>query len=427
MILILAVACTITIVLVSLFNIKWGILLAIATKPIIDASWNHYFFGVNTLQIIGVFFPTLVIVKSVLAGKSFRDIPYSNMWLIYLFYNFFSASLILFNKLDPKTILNVSLRVLNGYVGYYMLQTYFYKKSEFKKLLLAFLCAGLFPMAMGIYQAYAGVVWQARSTTGGLARNVGLYHDIGNFKLYSFQTLAAIWLYSAYFPAKKWSIVRSGIIACYGLACGTVIYKAFSKAAFATLGSWLTIWLIFKRHYVTFIIILCTILGINIILDNQLLTNLQTVFLKESTAIHEDSTEREKMMTFAGRWYLWENILNSWNEKPILAKIFGSGDSGGYAHNDYLRNLLSGGILGLFIYILLLCSMGIGVIKRLFKGRSDINLIALAVFSMWMIDSIGLVPSYYPSYQWLVWGIIGLSFKGIENDVDSERNDIPEK
>jgi hypothetical protein len=36
---------------------------------------------------------------------------------------------------------------------------------------------------------------------------------------------------------------------------------------------------------------------------------------------------------------------------------------------------------------------------------------ALMVYTMYLIDTIGLVPSVYPGYQWFVWGIIGLSLR----------------
>jgi hypothetical protein len=73
--------------------------------------------------------------------------------------------------------------------------------------------------------------------------------------------------------------------------------------------------------------------------------------------------------------------------------------------------LFHGGLLGLGIYITLLCSVGWAIARSLWE-RCDIWAIApLFVFIMWIVDTIGLVPSAYSGYQWFVWGIIGFCLR----------------
>jgi hypothetical protein len=40
---------------------------------------------------------------------------------------------------------------------------------------------------------------------------------------------------------------------------------------------------------------------------------------------------------------------------------------------------------------------------------------------MWMVDSIGLVPSAYPGYQWFVWGIIGICLRRGQEESKREK------
>ena len=53
---------------------------------------------------------------------------------------------------------------------------------------------------------------------------------------------------------------------------------------------------------------------------------------------------------------------------------------------------------------------------NLWRRVDPIAVVALMLYAMYFIDSFGLVPSSYPSYQWLVWGLIGLSFRLREDE-----------
>jgi hypothetical protein len=46
--------------------------------------------------------------------------------------------------------------------------------------------------------------------------------------------------------------------------------------------------------------------------------------------------------------------------------------------------------------------------------RSPLNVMAVMLFGMWLVDTIGLTPRAYPGYQWYVWGFIGLALRGVD-------------
>ena len=60
------------------------------------------------------------------------------------------------------------------------------------------------------------------------------------------------------------------------------------------------------------------------------------------------------------------------------------------------------------------------------RDNSPLNVMALMIFAMWIIDTIGLHPSLYPGYQWYVWGIIGLAIRGANwetTETDENQNE----
>jgi O-antigen ligase len=59
-----------------------------------------------------------------------------------------------------------------------------------------------------------------------------------------------------------------------------------------------------------------------------------------------------EMNTFQYRLYLWKKAINAFNNKPIAGYGIGSIKNilGIESHNDYLRLLVEGGLIGFFLY-----------------------------------------------------------------------------
>ena len=127
----------------------------------------------------------------------------------------------------------------------------------------------------------------------------------------------------------------------------------------------------------------------------------------------ENADELAYQRTLSGRWYGWEASLQRFANRPLVFQILGNGYPGA-AHNDFLARLFSGGVVGLFIYSVLLASIAMRILKNHRRGPSPLNVMAIMIFAMWLVDTLGLHPSLYPSYQWYVWGFIGLSLRGLD-------------
>ncbi len=385
-----------------------GVLFIFISKSTIDMSWNYDISGISALQLLGAAVPILVLSNLVLyRTHEFKKVPGNKFWLIFLWANIGGFAVMAGNG-DGLAAFESFLRVLNGFAGYHLLHPYIRDERDFKRLLVAFLIAGIAPIAMGLYQAATGHVWSEGRYTVGLLRNIGIYHDAFSLRSYGYITLTGIILYSVYFARSGFTKV---ILGFYGLAVGGVLFKVYSKAAVVIAGLWVVTWSVMRRRISLLFIVLLAILVIDVVTGNKVVEQVELLFSKETSAIGGTGDSKRVL---AGRLYVWEDALTLWADANPLYKIFGIGESGGSAHNDYIRVLLSGGIFSLISYITLLSVMGWKVLQLALSRPSPINVMALMIFIMWIVDTIGLTPGIYPGYQWYVWGFIGVALRGLE-------------
>jgi hypothetical protein len=302
-----------------------------------------------------------------------------------------------------------------------MIQTYCNNRESFRRLLLVLMAAGIVPVAMGIYQQLTGVVWRDNSTVG-LVRLVGLYHDAQSVRFMGFQTLTALILYWAYFRPR---VFRQLLMIGYALVVAMVLFKIYSKAGTVIAVMWVLIWCIGRRKILPAVVAICALLVANAVFFDQIWTETEQLFSKELAAVEEGEGEGEvsedtRDNTLAGRWDGWEYLLDKFARRSLPEKIFGGG-SALAAHNDYLGALLEGGVVGLMIYLALLFSIGNRVAINYRRDKSPLNVMAVMLFTMWLVDTIGLTPRIFSYYQWYVWGFIGLAFRGIDWRTAAER------
>lgn len=385
-----------------------GLLLLFALKPVIDASWNYSFGGFNLLAVVGVAVPLLFLPR-ILTKNSFllNNQRWKYLAIGYLISNSLGCGFLLLDH-QYLQFAELLMRSLNGFLGFFLLAFYFDNREKFRYLLIALLVAGIFPVLMGMYQEATGVVWQVRQTVS-LVRSVGLYHDAFNLRFYGFQTIAAILLYLSYFkPSKRWSI---GALIAYMLCCSYVIFNVHSKAAIVIACLWILVWTVLNRkiHY-TFLIVVA-ILGINLASSNIIFEKTEILFSKEIKFKQGEIQDPRRIL--AGRGFIWERYWQMWKNSYPEIKIFGTGRFAA-THNEYLRILISSGIIGLMTYIFLMTIIGWMLLSRLRLQCTTINILALMLFLMWLVDCIGLHPGFYISYQWFIWGMIGLSVTGVK-------------
>jgi hypothetical protein len=427
----LAILSVLVVTLAFVFSPRAGVLATLVLHPIAAAGWYaNYFLGgikMNPLVFIGILVPAFVLMRAFTRGPSLAQMPLIGIWGVYVLYNIFAGTL---HALDegPAQSLNLISRHVAGFAGFYMVQAFFTQKEHFKRLTIALILSGLFPVLVILYQIASGSGQFNNMYSGGdlrldtagdLTRYSGFYHDIVSARGYAFQCLSGIFLYWGYFIRPNRDVVVKILLGLFVLACLLVVYKMYSKAAIGTLVMWFLIWSIGTRRLGIGIVLALLVIGLNAIQSDKLFNEAGQVFEVQQYETIANSTDPHTNRLLAGRVGMWEGLLEKYSNATIFEKMFGSSTAFG-VHNDYLQKLFYGGVVGLAIYVVLLWNIGNRVALLFLKNKSPINLMAAMVFSGWMIDTVGVVPSLYPGYQWYVWGLIGLAIKELEFEKESD-------
>ncbi|MDM9381605.1 O-antigen ligase family protein [Chlorogloeopsis sp. ULAP01] len=125
------------------------------------------------------------------------------------------------------------------------------------------------------------------------------------------------------------------------------------------------------------------------------------------------------MNSFNWRLAQWNLILNRWQHHPILGYGLGLSipvaGNGAYPHNDYLRALIEGGIMGLVSFVIFLIAQGVRLVQLIYsapRGSAKRNLcfIMLAIFFSMPVAMVteniwSQTPTFF--YWWSVFAVAG--------------------
>lgn len=406
----LYISAALSVVAIGLLVAKplWGVMAIFLIRPLVDATWAQpLILDFKLTELLSSIVPLIIFVRMIMddAGRRpLRRMPLKWMWLLWSFDALIFSSLIMFET-DWRGGLSVLMRHLNGVTGFYMVQAYCRDERDFSRFAWALAITGILPMATGVIEGVTGVHWSVTFGENGVVRNIGLYHDAITIRYFALQTILGLLLI-----ASIGKPANSAKIFCvlYGLAAAFVIKGAYSKSGLLTLGSWVVLWPLLRKNFKAMTGVLIVAAVLTVYFSNEIMDSFGFVFERE-LAVIEGQGHVENAL--AGRWYLWMDLTKEWQALGPFAKVFGAGQVATGAHNDYLQVLFHGGLIGLCIYAALLCSVGWAIGRSLWE-RCDIFAIApLFVFIMWIVDTIGLVPSAYSGYQWFVWGVIGFCLR----------------
>ncbi len=401
-----------------------GVLATLFFHPVAAAGWYaaYYLAGIkmNPLVLLGLIVPMFIFLRALTRGPSFATMPLFGIWMVYLVYNLFAGTLHAVHE-GPARSMDLIFRHIAGFVGFYMMQAFFTEKKEFKKLTLALILSGLFPVLVILFQIATGSGTLRDMAEGGdlrldesygLVRYSGFYHDIVSVRGYVFQCMAGIILYWSYFLKPNRDMVWKAMLSVLGVACVFVLYKMYSKAAIGTLIIWFGVWCVGYRKIGLAVTLCLLVVGVNALHSDMIFKQTGQLFQVEISQAEKGGENVDSRRLLSGRVGLWESELARFSEESVIEQMFGYRSAAG-SHNDYLQKLVYGGFFGLTIYVLLLWMIGVHVFRLYIREKTPINLMALMIFGGWMIDTIGVVPSLYPGYQWYAWGLIGLALKGL--------------
>jgi hypothetical protein len=373
-----------------------ALLILVATKSIIDAFWESKFGPLSILALQGLMIPVLFF--DVLKNR--KVVP--KYWLrtanIYVLAMSFGLVWGFIEK--PLGAFENVFLSLNSYLGFFLIPLLITKQADLKKLLIAIMIGGVFPILVSLYQFQTGVIFQERATVG-LIRYVGFYHDAFPVRFYGLMTLLAVLLFNSLFKTKSMFLKIFMVLISMGAFFS--IYLVFSKAAVGIIGLWIVVLLLFSKSKVKQVFsILIGLSVLFIVFGDTFYDSIEQLFSKEIG--YESGEVKDARYTLAGRGYIWEGAWNFWTTRQtVFFQWMGDGIVRP-VHNEFLRVLLTNGIIGLLLLSIFVFTM----VKNVFKIHKNIRVFGLMLFGMYIIDCIGLVPGVYYYYNILTWGIIGL-------------------
>lgn len=377
-----------------------GILLLLPSMGVIAGTWDVSFAGLSLIKITYGFVAIIMIAKIRTASYLLPQ------WWRKTAIVFALASVIgviwrpIYLDISPIPIIDLFLRALNFYLGFFLFPIYFHTREDFKRLIYMIVFSAIFPLLVEYYQIITGTVFNLRQTRG-LTRMVGLYHDAFTNKMFYQQALISIILLlgtklETLKSKKNLLFIFSGflLVGCYFI---------FSKSMVAFLFLW-TIFLITigkKIHWG--IIVVVFVLLINEYMEGKIFDNVYNIFEKD---IQVQQGQIDQKYLLSGRGGLWEEDTKQFNEFGSFAYIFGAGWTPA-AHNEWLRVFYLGGFISLAFFIGCQLIILQHLIQSYFIQKQFYRLVAMLIFFSYLIDCIGVVPGLYPSYNWFIWGILG--------------------
>lgn len=398
-----------------------AVLLIFFAKPMVDATWNFRVpvIGLNFLQITGVAFPVIIFLIIYSNKINFPKFKAINTYALFVFLNFISyiASTVGRTETAIQGIayfsqgIGVLFQFLNGFAAYLILPFLFASDREKKQLFWILILAGIFPVITGLLQIGGLMAGRTLRTTGELIRVSGFYYDSTNMRMYSFQTLLAIYVYFSmyYDPKDKFALFQK--LLCFILvpAALLIIYKGYSKAAIGILLSWFLIYFIFQRKILLGITSLSALAGLYVFTDT-ISSETEKLLYKEISYAEGNLPTELQYTLLGGRFVYWGTALDDFSRQDLASQIIGYNYvNATNTHNDFLRILISNGVTGLFVYGVLLIVFLFSLFNSFFIYRDPLAIGALMLFASFLIDSIGLVPLLYPGYCWIIFGIMSLS------------------
>ncbi len=355
----------------------------VALKPIVDIFWNNYVFGFKVTHL----FASYMIAVSVILFLRFRiRLADFKFWMVpvvwFVFFSFYAFIYFISTK-NAIATLEYSLRLNSGIPYFFILGYMLRNETRFHIFLKIFLLFSLIPMIMGMYFLLTRVE-EGFQITSGFWRLKGLYHDATAFAL---EVLSVLMVSLHMYEVEK----RKLYILLSALAVYLLFFTYTRSIWTATLLIVLAWVFLYRRVFAMLFLGMFAFLNMETILERWK----HAGFTLEETGL-------------SGRIYIWRYMLEQFVQAPPMNKLFGmlmdGYLAGGFAHNQYLQVLYENGLLGFFVFAIVLLLM-----LRIAISNFRRNFVVLAYLIAFLTIGISASLINVPNVNILLWGMLGVS------------------
>lgn len=391
-----------------------AILFAFSIKPVMDMSYHIEVAGLTLgrlMSVIIVFHFLACIFLSIKHWSTIRVRYFVVVWIVMTFISYAVTGL--------ENII-MGLELLFRYMNFllpFLAVPFVINRNEnlfFKVLILA----SFFPITVSLLQIAGIPIGFHEKTIAGLLRPRGFFHDIFTNRLYFLYGMVG----SSYFLVRGKKLSTKWLGGIFFILANICMLYMYSKSGYLIIAFfWLLIFIHLRIPHKKVIVPLTIPLIILLLIFYA--DQFMAVYQKEINFL----LGQEKVgRLFQGRVFGWIDAIKEWSNSGLAQQFFGQGDLALGMHNDFLRILFSNGLLGLFLYLVFLLYIFVLLCLNYFKKRTFEVALAITLFFVFILDSIGLVPTLYPAYNWMVWGIISYFISDMYKEDYQAKLDMPD-
>lgn len=395
-------------------------LLYILIKPIIDrfaeqgASIGGITIGYHYLAALII--PTMSVLYVILKKVRVSSVPLKILLLCYIASNCFAF------LLEGKYTLDNAgyyIRVVFPIFLYFTIPFILDKESDILKLIKYTAISGIFPSLM-IFLQRIGIVAQNRVAEGFGAevydRATGGYADSFSAALPIIISLFCIlFIVQHYKETRQRSFGYKIMIIPYLVA----IFFTYHRMSFIVMTIVFLIWTVVNRRYVIILSVSVIIMISFPIIATFLPSFFADFYVSEkvhgSTSV--DPKHKISNATLHGRAGLWRRYIDKYQESGTFRQIFGIEMAGRAPHNDYLRVLITNGLAGLSVYLVLLLVLGFRLLRTYIRSKREndrfmvhFSLTAIFLYIFYLLGSVTLAISLLSTLTWFFWIFSGITF-----------------
>ena len=397
--------------LVLLFHPYWSFYIALVIKPILDMSYSKpIIYDLSLSKLLSVIF---IVNLLIIALRDIERLKFiKSNWLVAIWLLFTASSFIVASLTDVISGLDNLFRYANFVLSFICIPLVVHRNEAlFFKMLLV---ASIVPITITVMQMFGFNIGYYEATIADLLRPRGFFHDSFTNRLYFIYAMVA----SSYFLVNSKENLWRAASVVYFFVAVSCLYNLHSKSGFVIIALFvMTLIMSLRRSAKVIAIAVCFVIAV--LLAGQVHNRLQMVYQKEIGFL---AGKEKQERLFQGRVYSWEEELKKWSDSDFEDQMLGSGQQYRGMHNDFLRILFCNGIIGLIFFLFFLLYILILLLRNYIFDRTFLCLLSLVLLLTFVVDSVGLVPTLYPAYNWMVWGIVSytLSRKLLNRSITNE-------
>ena len=397
------------------------LLFIFATRSVIDNFWNISLFSlgsknINLLMIWGVLIPCLAVLLLLRNRINIVNHSIARPMLLSVFVNLLAVIISPF-KLEA---IGYFFRVVGGYPIFFLAAACSINREKIDKFIKIALFACLLTSIFAIYQRLGGISYYQTTMGGALYRTAGFYHDVGTISLYMMLSIPIV----VFLYYNSHSISKRIIYISFMAILLFTLFLAYHRAGWIIVVIQLGLWSIISRRFLLMGICITVLATFILMFLGQHITSFLSGFFAPLTIMFYSRGIPDSALS--GRMGAWRVLVQYFVGSSLVTYLFGTGLSTTYsitelyrpmgpamnAHNDYIRILVENGIVGIVVHIWLLWTLGKSALTVYLKSKdlysrslAQLFILLLVVF---ILTSITLRPSQYPSFNWYIFGFAGI-------------------